>query len=169
MRNLFALALLGTAVMAYSQDAPVPRPAPGFTLTLSEGRRDGTMVAYQQVLVVKLTNISKQVIDRALCDSHGEQYNLEIVYNGVPVEKTDDELKWRKQHETGVCSWLPRAEHTKPGEDRFDTIYYNTTKPGTYEITATRETFPGETKKTVTVRSNTLTIVVPEPEPTEPE
>ena len=148
-----------------AQATPGARPAPQFTMTLSEGRRDGTMAPYQQVLVVKLTNISKQVIDRALCDSGGEQYNLEVVYDGVPVEKTDAELKWRKQHETGPCTGLPRVEHTKPGEDRFDTLYYNTTKPGTYEITVTKETSPGQPEKSVTVRSNTLTIEVPEPEP----
>jgi len=37
-----------------------------------------------------------------------------------------------------------------------------TLKPGTYTITVNRETFPWETEKSVTVWSNTITIVVPE-------
>jgi len=37
------------------------------------------------------------------------------------------------------------------------------TVPGTYEITVTRETDPWNLAKSVTVKSNTLTIVVPEP------
>ena len=115
-------AICATVLLAHTQE----KPKPGFTLTLSEGRRDGTMVAYQQILVAKLTNTSKQVIDRAMFDSWGEQYNLDVVYNGVPVKKTDDELKWRKQHETGICAGSGRGEHTKPGVDRVDIIYYNT-------------------------------------------
>jgi hypothetical protein len=37
------------------------------------------------------------------------------------------------------------------------------TVPGTYEITVTRETDRWNPEKSVTVKSNTLTIVVPEP------
>jgi len=33
----------------------------------------------------------------------------------------------------------------------------------------TKETFPGQPEKSVTVKSNTITIVVPEPEAAEPE
>jgi hypothetical protein len=155
-----AVVLAAQAIAAYAQASG--KPEPGFTLTLSEGHR-GSIVASYQVLVVKLTNISKEVMHRTMCDSFGGLYNLEVVYNGVPVEKTDAELKWRKQHETGMCAGSGRGENTKPGEDRYDTLYYNTTKPGTYEITVTRETFPGEPEKSVTVRSNTLTFVVPGP------
>jgi len=158
--------LAAQAVAAYAQTSG--KPEPGFRLTLSEGHR-GSIVASYQVLVVKLTNISKEVMHRTFCDSFGGLYNLEVVYNGVPVEKTDAELKWGKQHETGMCSGSGRGENTKPGEDRFDTLYYSTIKPGTYEITVTRETFPGEPEKSVTVRSNTLTIVVPEPGETAPK
>jgi hypothetical protein len=147
-----------------AQVAPGALPAPQFTLTLSEGHR-GMMPANQQVFVVKMTNISKEAMRRDACDSFGGMINLEVVYNGVPVEKTEAELKWRKQHETGPCIGSMIKEETKPGESRLDTLYYNTTEPGTYEFTAARETFPGRPEKSVTVRSNTITIVVPEPEP----
>ena len=43
------------------------------------------------------------------------------------------------------------------------------TVPGTYEITVTRETFPWNPEKSVTVKSNTITIVVPEPEANAPQ
>ena len=157
-----AMVLAAHAIAAYAQTSG--KPEPGFTLTLSQSQvRHGLPVTYQ-VLVVKLTNISKEVMHRTFCDSFGGLYNLEVVYNGVPVEKTEAELKWRKDHETGMCAGSGGGENTKPGEDRFDTLYYNTTKPGTYEITITRETFPGQPEKSATVRSNTLTFVVPEPE-----
>jgi hypothetical protein len=42
-------------------------------------------------------------------------------------------------------------------------------QPGTYEITVSRETDTGHPDKSVSVKSNTLTIVVPEPEAAEPK
>jgi len=139
-----------------------------FTLTLSMGRHSGEYSPETQVLIVKLTNTSKEVMHRTVCDSWGEMYNLEVVYNGIPVEKTDAEKERRKKLEAGDChsfsgSGSAVAEHTKPGESRQDILYYNTTKPGTYEITATKETYPGHPEKSVTVKSNTITIVVPVP------
>jgi hypothetical protein len=41
---------------------------------------------------------------------------------------------------------------------------YDLTAPGTYEITVTRETDRWHPERSVTVKSNTITIVVPEPE-----
>jgi hypothetical protein len=40
------------------------------------------------------------------------------------------------------------------------------TKPGTYTISVSKETFPWNPEKSVTVKSNTITIVVPKPEAT---
>lgn len=93
-------------------------------------------------------------------------YNLEVLYNGVPVKETEAQKERRKKLEAGDCSHgggSAVAELTKPGETRQDILYYYTAKPGTYEITATKETFPGHLERSVTVRSNTLTIVVPSP------
>lgn len=136
-------------------------PAPGFTLTISEGHR-GPIVPYFQVLAVKLTNMSNEVMGRTGCDSFGGLYNFEVVYNGIPVKKTAAELEYRKQLEAGGCWGSMIGEHTQPGESRYDTLYYKTLKPGNYEITVTKETFPGEPEKTTTVRSNTLTFIVTE-------
>jgi hypothetical protein len=157
----FLLAGFGMQSAAHGQ-VPNPeavRPAPGFTLTLSE-QHSGSIVPPQRWFVVKLTNISNEVMHRTSCDSFGEIYNLEVVYNGVPMKKTAAELEWKKQHEAGGCTGSVTMEATDPGHDRFDTLAYNTLKPGTYEFTLIRETFPGEPEKSVTVKSNTITIVV---------
>jgi len=162
MKHFFVV-LIAVQVAALCAQTP-EKPAPGFTLTLSEGRRDGTMVPYQQVLIVRLTNISNEVMHRTVCDSFGGMYNLEVVYNGVPVKKTATEQEYRKRLEAGDClGGSAIAEHTLPGEDRLDTLYYNTVQPGKYEFTATKETAPGEPEKSTTVRSNTISIIVPEP------
>ena len=60
--SYFAVMILAAqAVAAYAQTSG--KPEPGFRLTLSEGHR-GSIVASYQVLVVKLTNISKEVMHR---------------------------------------------------------------------------------------------------------
>jgi hypothetical protein len=46
---------------------------------------------------------------------------------------------------------------------------YDLTVPGTYEITVTRETDRWHPEKSVTVKSNTLTIVVAEPGASAPQ
>jgi hypothetical protein len=161
MKYFVVLLIAMQTIVIYAQTPE--KPAPGFTLTLSEGRRDGTMVPYQQVLIVRLTNISNEVNNLTPCESFGGMYNLKVVYDGIPVEETDEERKTRKRMESGECWGSLIAQHTKPGEFREDILYYNTMKPGTYEITATKKTFPGQPDKSVTVRSNTITIVVPEP------
>ena len=157
----FLLAGFGMQSAAHGQ-VPNPeavRPAPGFTLTLSE-QHSGSIVPPQRWFVVKLTNISNEVMHRTSCDSFGELYNLEVVYNGVPVPKTAAELEWRRQHETGLCTGSAKKQDTSPGQARYDIVYANASKPGTYEFTVTKETFPAEPEKSVTVRSNTVTIVV---------
>ncbi len=46
---------------------------------------------------------------------------------------------------------------------------YDMTEPGTYEITVTRETDPWSPDRSVTVKSNIINIIVPEPEAPEPK
>ena len=41
--------------------------------------------------------------------------------------------------------------------------YFDMTKPGTYTITVSKETYPNDPSKSATVWSNTITIVVPKP------
>jgi hypothetical protein len=173
LASYFVVVIFATqAIVAYAQT--LENQGPGFTLTLSMSQARFGLPATYQVLLVKLTNTSKEVMYRTMCDSWGEMYNLEVVYNGIPLEKTEAEKERRKKLEAGDCHSLSGsgsavAEHTNPGETRQDILYYYTTKPGTYEITATKETFPGHSEKSVTVRSNTITIVVPEPKGDAPQ
>jgi hypothetical protein len=149
----------GAATLAQTQD----EQAAGFTLTLSLGRHSGEFSKDTQVLVVRLTNISKEVNYEDTCSAFGGLYNLRVVYNGVPLEETDKHRNRRKALEQGPCNGSNPGRRTKTGESREDRIYYETTKPGTYDFTVEREGFPGNPEKSVTVKSNTLTIVVPEP------
>ncbi len=161
MKYFVVLLIAMQTIVIYAQTPE--KLAPGFTLTLSEQHPLGNTQPNAHMLNVRLTNISNEVNHRTPCESYGGMYNLKVVYDGIPVEETDEERKTRKQMESGECWGSLKAQHTKPGEFRDDFVYYFTDKPGTYEITATKETVPGQPDKSVTVRSNTITIVVPEP------
>jgi hypothetical protein len=134
----------------------------GFTLTLSQGRRGGEFAPDVQVLLVSLTNISQRVIGDTTCSAFGAFYNLIVVYNGVPIEEKEEHRKHRKAMEKGPCSGSNPGRRANPGQSLEDILYYETTKPGTYEFTVEREGFPGNPDKSVTIKSNTLTITVPE-------
>jgi hypothetical protein len=149
-------------IVAYAQTPE--KPEPGFTLTLSMGRHGGEFSKNTQVLLVTMTNISKEVINNSWCLSFNNMYNLSVVYNGIPVEETDADRKYKKFRQDGRCSGSVVSRLVKPGKSQEDYFYCDTTKPGTYEFTVTRETFPWNPEKSVTVKSNTITIVVPEPE-----
>jgi len=93
-------------------------------------------------------------------------YDLVVMYNGVHVKKTASELENRKRLEAGpgipgIGSGSMVQESTGPGESRYDTLYYKTTKPGTYQFTIARKSPLSCSDKGVTVKSNTITIVVP--------
>jgi hypothetical protein len=155
------------AVIVYAQTTQ--KPEPGFTLTLSEGRHGGQIAKNIRVLLVKLTNTSKDINYEDVCLAFQGWYNLTVVYNGVPVEDTDKQREFKKQRATGECNGSRTARNLKPGESRDDLFYYDAAKPGTYEFTIDRETFPRNPDKSVTVKSNTLTIVVPEQEAVAPK
>jgi hypothetical protein len=150
------------AVIAHAQT--VDKPAPEFTLTLSLGRHGGEFSRNTQVLLVTMTNISKEVINNSWCLSFRNMYDLSVVYNGAPVEDTDAQKKYKNFRQAGRCSGSTVSRLIKPGKTQDDNFYYDTTKSGTYEFTVTRETYPWEPEKSVTVKSNTITVVVPEPE-----
>ena len=64
-----------------------------------------------------------------------------------------------------MCTSSATSDKLTPGESIDDYLSiggrYDMTKPGTYEITVCRETFPYNPEKSVTVKSNIVTIVVP--------
>ncbi len=105
-----------------------------------------------------------------------------IIYNGVPLEmnETKPAVQYiRKQDKEGKghCHGKYYLQEAQPGggpEGAFAgtldiSLLYDMSKPGTYEVTVSKETFPHDPEKSVTVKSNTITILVPEPGATAPQ
>jgi hypothetical protein len=163
--NIVVLLLATRGVALVAQTSAMPQP--GFKLTLSEGRRDATMVSWQTKLVVRFTNTSNGIIREDACSAAGGLYKLSVVYNGVPVQEPEDVRKSRESVEAaeakgGLCSGSVPGRHIQPGEHWEDTFAYNTTNSGTYEFTVEEKAFLQEPEKTVTVKSNTVTVIVAE-------
>jgi hypothetical protein len=164
LMRLFTLALLASAVSPLAQ-AP-EKPAPRFALTISE-KHEGIRPTSRNILVTE-TNISNGVITESGCPALRGWYNVSVVYDGVLLEETDAVGRLRKLREGHApCNGSLLIRETKPGESLQLPLnltgLYDLSKPGRYEITVTKETEPDHPERNVTVKSNTLTIIVPEP------
>jgi hypothetical protein len=158
----------------------VEKPKPRFTLTISGGADAYRKGVYD--LAVIETNISNEAIREGGCLplAFRAGVSVSVVYNGVLLKM--DETKpmvlnlRRHQLHPVPCSGSMFSHEAQAGggpEGAFEddlplSMLYDMSKPGTYEVTVSKETLPHDREKSVTVKSNTLTIIVPEPEAAEP-
>jgi hypothetical protein len=159
----FAIVLVVQAVFAFAQ---VPaQPAPTFTLTISQVGYGGTTPGNYAVRV-KLKNISDHEIGDQGCLALRDWFNVSVIYNGVPMEETDAVRSLKEIRKlTKPCEGSYTGWKIEPGEEHYYRLnvseFYDMSKPGTYEVTVTRETNPKHPDLSVTVKSNTVAIMVP--------
>jgi hypothetical protein len=172
------LALLFTIQPVVFFAQTVERTKPGFTLSIKEvdpsTLSDGYPADYHKLLVTYI-NIS----DAAQKDwwdqlDSLDMLNMIVLRDGAPADELPAMSKLRKFREA-VGSGRRLSTHDihgpakvlKPGESVTFSLeisgYFDMSKPGTYTITVNRETYPWEPAKSVTVWSNTIEIVVPQP------
>jgi hypothetical protein len=172
------LVLLSLAVTLLAQ-TPEKR-APIFSLAIEEEQLSA-QAGYRPTdheLIVKYTNIS-QTVQRDGCMVTPVAYHVAVLRDGIAVDKkksrsesegNNEENSARKRikvtlTEADSCHGVDKG--LSPGESvRFPlwvSSEYDMSVPGTYEITVTRETDRWNPEKSVTVKSNTLTIIVPNP------
>jgi hypothetical protein len=172
------------ALQTGTLDAQAPeKPAPRFTLSLS-GEATALDTPRRFTLKVVETNISNEVLREAQCSplTFEAGIKVSVIYNNVPLEMDDTKpavqyIREQDKEGMGHCHGKSFLHEAQPGGGpygAFDgilnlSLLYDISKPGTYEITVSKETFPHNPEKSVTVKSNTLTIVVPEPEAVAPK
>lgn len=172
--NMIVLMLLSLSAALFAQTTQLQ--ALRFSLAIEEEQLS-SLAGYQPTdheLIVKYTNIS-DAVQWDPCVVSPWEYKVAVLRDGTPIEKRSAHKKVTEEHlppgaikleldDRKVCSATSRL---KPGETVRFTLWvssdYDMTVPGTYDITVTRETDPWNPEKSVTVKSNTLTIVVPEP------
>ena len=159
--HLVAL-LFATQTAAFSAQT-VDKPAPRFTLAISE-KHEGITPTSRNLLVTE-KNISSAIVTESGCPTLRGWYNVSVVHDGVLMEETDAVRRIRKVREDHApCHGSLIKRETKTGESmQFPlniTGLYDVSKPGTSEITVSKETDPDHPEKSVTIKSNTITIFV---------
>jgi hypothetical protein len=145
---LMAQAATLSAQPSQTQESP-------FTLTLLRGLPGPQSKKDVQIVVVRMTNISKEPIKEGVCLTFDGFYKLSVSYNGAQI----GDKKERK------CSGEVYMMNIDPGRSFEDEILYDPAKPGTYEFMVERRAFPQDANSVV-VKSNTLSVEVPESDKT---
>jgi len=175
MRRAAFVVFLSTWCAACAQTPE--KVEPWFTLTIREYLPDNYGPGIHRVEVT-VTNSSKEAHHWEACATPMGYYSASVTYNGVPlVEQEQAKEKHQNQAKMRLigCTKGFAGDMVRPGDARGDIFVisgrygYNMTQPGTYEVTVSRETDPDDPTKSVTVKSNTITIVVPDPPADEPK
>lgn len=145
---------------------------PQLRLAISEWRH-GLPESYHWVEMT-VTNVSDEVFLEPGCSESRDMYRMTVLYNGAPLEEKDAVSRHRFESEQAqMCTKELGVNEVKPGSSfqiflRVSWVY-DMTRPGRYDVTVSRETFPNDPDKNVTVKSNTLTIIVPVPGDAQPK
>jgi hypothetical protein len=169
---LFLALFSAQAIVLQAQNSE--KPAPKFTLTIFLSQNGGAesempgQPIFREIRVVE-TNTSNELLQEAGCWDHKGIFHVSVVYNGESLEEKDTVARIKREATARrtPCA-VPRSKAViNPGETgtRYIplSIDYPMCKPGTYEIIVSRESDLEHPEKSVTVKSNTLTIEVPEP------
>lgn len=152
-------------------------PAPWFTLSISEKRLGSSYPADAHAVELKYTNVS-HFVQMDNCVTIVGVYQVGILRDGVSIHKKELPKMPSKRplDSTGIPIQVPSTgvvpcgriiEGIKSGESVRLPLWvsseFDMSKPGKYEITVIRDVIlPGSPSRKVTVKSNTVTVVVPE-------
>jgi hypothetical protein len=171
-KKLFLILMFSTQTVAICAQLP-EKLTPQFTLTVSEYRQDQAPGAYRVRILA--TNTSNEDLHLDGCAPRRGLYSLSVAYDGVPIAEKDAAARHQREDRMRhtVCTSSSINDLIKPGKAHEDILgvtgEYDMSRPGTYEITVSRETLPDDPMKSVTVKSNTIIIVVPDPPADEPK
>ena len=164
-----AVAFLLTMYRGFTQvpEKPLPRFTLAISLFLPYGAPSGPGQPYIRDLKIVETNASNEQIQEAGCWESQGIFHVTVFFHGSLLKEKDQAA--RRERETKArahpCK-VPLSDAViEPGKTwtRYLplSVDYPMTEPGTYEITVSRESDLEHPERSVTVRSNPLTVVVP--------
>ena len=180
--TIFSVMLIAMQALAACAQTPESQTL-NFTLAIEEKPLEAENAPGTHILLVKYTNNS-DAVQRDSCMVIPDEYNIHVKRDGIAIEKRKSKRDTANHSEEGRTGLRIEVTHRgspchsdnkglNPGQSVKFPLWvsseYDMTRPGTYEITVTRETDPWNPEKSVTVKSNTLTIVVPEPGASAPQ
>jgi len=142
-----------------------PKPKPEFTLFV-ESNSSIVEAGQPVVVVVSRKNITEKTIEDGRTTNPMEYITFEILRDGIPVDEKEvlQRMLGKIPGEERTLVSSSFVSNLKPGESSHDTaelsFYYDMSKPGIYSITASQETHPAFPDKSVTVKSNTMSITI---------
>jgi hypothetical protein len=175
--NLIVLVILSSVATLFAQTPK--KLAPTFALAIEMKPLEAENTPGTLILLVKYTNVSN-VIQNDACMITPSAYRILVLRDGIAAEKRNPKKATEMNNEDNSNGYRIKVTRTEqdacrggvnkglnPGQSVKFPLWvsseYDMTVPGTYDITVTRETDPWVPEKSVTVKSNTLTVVVPEP------
>lgn len=166
MKRLFmCISVAFLAAQTNPAGAQTPeKPAPPFTLTISE--LHGVFGPSLDRLYVEVKNICNEKLVEPGCVETTGYFTVTVLYNGSPLEEKDAAARHRSETQQAQnCTLTLGNIGIEPGDSRMHWVSlaakYDVSRPGTYEVTVSRETDPDHPDKSVMVKSNTLTVIVP--------
>jgi hypothetical protein len=138
---------------------------PKFSLTISLFQPFGDHAAFRSLRVVE-TNTSNESFHEDGCYETRGVFNISIVHNGAPLQERDAVVRKKREQDAKLKACRVKSQYLKPGESWMRYLGfggdYPMTEPGMYQITVSRESDLDHPENSLTVKSNTLTVVVSE-------
>jgi hypothetical protein len=164
----FALILAGLTFVGTGHAAPpAKKHMPDFRLTIStEGRTFAAQKDMEIQVTVVETNISNHMVNAGGESDPGRWYTMSVSLNGnpAPISQRYREIVTPKKYDPNVLLTGDGAfwEIKPRGSLKFEVplaAFFDLSAPGSYEITFSRGTDPGQPDN-IEVRSNTIKITV---------
>lgn len=164
-----AIVFLLTRCRGFTQvpEKPLPRFTLAISLFLPYGAPSGPGQPYIRDLKIVETNASNEPIQEAGCWERQGIFQVTVFFNGSLLKEKDRAARLEREAKARAhpCKVPISDAVIEPGKTwtRYLplSVDYPMTEPGTYEITVSRESDLEHPDRRVTVRSNTVTVVVP--------
>lgn len=144
----------------------VDKPKPRFELTVGPEPPDAQN---SSLLRVEMDNTSNRTWREYKCEPLLGMYDLSVLRNGVPLEPNEQMQRLQAARSRVDCAGNVVLTTIAPGESSADDVpvgaFFDVSRPGTYSVMVSRETYPWEPERSVRVESNVYTFNVPEPVP----
>jgi hypothetical protein len=148
-------------------EAAMKKRKPEFSLSIAADSAATKAYPALHRVRVTYTNVSSRIWLNRFRAQTKNMYNMVVTRAGVPVAELPamkELAQFRK--DSLASSYIFHPSSLRPGQSMTTSLdvsdYYDMSQPGTYEITVTRLTQPRFPQASSLVRSNTITITVPE-------
>ncbi|MDR3713370.1 MAG: hypothetical protein P4L51_11175 [Puia sp.] len=147
-----------------TQEREEPKPTFKLSIEVDESRTRWNPDLHR--LVVRFTRVSMGIEVQRFHDEAEGMYNMIVLHDGVLAKETPAMRALRNFRKRDGNPTIRFPQLLKTGEIWITTLdvsdYYEMTHPGTYQVTVTRASDPGNPTYSFLVRSNTVAFVVPQ-------